>query len=649
MMASDNSIGPTPRVNNTAEGRRLEEIRAGVPWRRWGPYLSERQWGTVREDYSADGDAWEYLPHDHSRSRAYRWGEDGLGGFGDDHLNLCLGVALWNEHDPILKERLFGLTNSEGNHGEDVKELYHYVDGVPEPRLYADALSLSAERIPLPAPRRRKCQAHRARSGIRTDRHRHLRWAALFRCRDRIRQGRHRRHPDAADRPQPRPRGRAAAPDPAAMGAQHLVVGAEHRETAPRGRRRRRRSPPNTIFCSRCGWSATGSPELLFCDNESNALRLWGHERVGYPKDSINDYIVGGHDAAVNPARVGTKVAAHYRFTVPAGGQVSVRVRLTANGAGLDDFDAVMQQRRAETDEFYAALQSGIDDAEARLVQRHAFAGMLWSKQYYHLDIRQWLRGDPLGPKPPPSRLEGRNIDWLHLYNSDVISMPDKWEYPWYAAWDLAFHCVVLAQVDPDFAKDQLILLTREWYMHPNAQLPAFEWEFGDVNPPVHAWAAWRVYEIDREARGGKGDVRVPRTRLPQADAEFHLVGEPQGRRRAQHFPGRVSRSRQHPHFRPQPAPADRRPDQPGRRHRLDGDVHAEPDARGPRTGRGRPRLRRYRDQVLRAFPADRRGDEPYRRSRNSGCGTKPTSSITTCCRRREARRCRCGCARSSG
>ena len=249
-----------------------------------------------------------------------------------------------------------------------------------------------------------------------------------------------------------------------------------------------------------------GAPELLFCDNESNAHRLWGFGRSGFPKDAINDFIVAGDREAVNPGRSGTKAAAHYRLSVPAGGNVRVRLRLSGDGGGFDDFSAVMRRRRAEADEFYRVLQDGIADADSRLVQRQAFAGMLWSKQYYYFDIRKWLRGDPHAPPPPESRLNRRNSDWRHLFNSDVISMPDKWEYPWYAAWDLAFHCVALAHIDPDFAKDQLILLTREWYMHPNAQLPAFEWEFGDVNPPVHAWAAWRVYEIDREVRGGEGD-----------------------------------------------------------------------------------------------------------------------------------------------
>ena len=496
--------GAADRVARTAEGRRLEEARRGAPWRRWGPYLSERQWGTVREDYSADGSAWEYFPHDHARSRAYRWGEDGIGGFGDEHLYLCLGIALWNERDPILKERLFGLTNSEGNHGEDVKELYYYLDGTPTHSYMRMLYRYPQRAFPYDAlleeNRRRtkeEPEFELVDTGIFDDQR-------YFGVEIEYAKGGiddillqltvHNRGPEAAPlRLIPQLWARniwswqpgAAKPRLAADGDNAIVVA--HPNLAPM-----------RLVCD-------GDPELLFCDNESNAHRLWGFARSGYPKDAINDFVVAGDLGAVNLGRFGTKAAAHYRLSVPAGGQVRVRVRLGGDG-GLDDFAAVIGRRRAEADEFYEAQQTGIDDAESRLVQRTALAGMLWSKQYYYFDVRQWLQGDPNLPPPPESRLDRRNSDWRHLFNSDVISMPDKWEYPWYAAWDLAFHCVALAVIDPDFAKDQLILLTREWYMHPNGQLPAFEWEFSDVNPPVHAWAAWRVYEIDREARGGKGD-----------------------------------------------------------------------------------------------------------------------------------------------
>ena len=503
-MARRRSLGPRS-IAQTAEGRRLDEARQGAAWRRWGPYVSDRQWGTVREDYSADGDAWAYFPHDHARSRAYRWGEDGLGGFGDEHLYLCLGVALWNERDPILKERLFELTNAEGNHGEDVKELYYYLDGTPTHSYMRMLYKYPQGAFPYSTlveenGRRtaRDPEFELVDTGIFDE-------ARYFDVEIEYAKGGtddilmqltvHNRGPDAAPlRLIPQLWARniwtwnpdATKPLLAADGDNAIDVAHPN-------------LPPLRLVCD-------GAPELLFCDNESNAHRLWGFDRSGFPKDAINDFVVAGDRQAVNPGRSGTKAGAHYRLSVPAGGEARVRVRLSHDGGDLRDFAAVMQQRRAEADEFYRALQGGIDDPAARLVQRQAFAGMLWSKQYYYFDVRQWLRGDPHMPAPPESRLTRRNADWRHLFNSDVISMPDKWEYPWYAAWDLAFHCVVLAQIDPDFAKDQLVLLTREWYMHPNAQLPAFEWEFGEVNPPVHAWAAWRVYEIDREARGGEGD-----------------------------------------------------------------------------------------------------------------------------------------------
>jgi hypothetical protein len=492
-------------IAQTAEGRRLEEARLGAAWRRWGPYLSERQWGTVREDYSADGDAWRHFPHDHARSRAYRWGEDGIGGVGDEHLYLCLAVALWNERDPILKERLFGLTNAEGNHGEDVKELYYYLDSTPTHSYMRMLYKYPQAAFPydtLVAENGRRTANEPEFELIDTgifegDRYFDIEIEYAKGGVDDIllQVTAHNRGPDAAPLrliPQLWARNiwswQAGAARPLIAVESEASAAIEHPQL-----------PPMRLVCD-------GAPELLFCDNETNHHRLHRLDRAGYPKDAINDYVVAGERDAVNPARCGTKAAAHYRFEVAAGGSVSVRVRLSADGGGLGDFAAVMGSRRAEADAFYEALQHGIADGEARLVQRQAFAGMLWSKQYYYFDVRQWLRGDPAQPAPPEARHDGRNAEWRHLFNSDVISMPDKWEYPWYAAWDLAFHCVVLAEVDPDFAKDQLILLTREWYMHPNAQLPAFEWEFGDVNPPVHAWAAWRVYEIDREARGGDGD-----------------------------------------------------------------------------------------------------------------------------------------------
>ena len=492
-------------IGQTAEGQRLEEARLGAPWRRWGPYVSDRQWGTVREDYSADGDAWAYFPHEHARSRAYRWGEDGLGGFGDDHLYLCLGLALWNERDPILKERLYGLNNAEGNHGEDVKEIYYYLDATPSHSYMRMLYKYPQAEFPyqrLVAESRRRGPADPEFELVDTgifDAGRYfdveIEYAKAGIDDILMQVTAHNCGPDAAPLrliPQLWARNiwswEPGAAKPRLVAQGNAAVAVEH---------------PNLVPMRLV---LDGAPELLFCDNDTNTGLLYDQQRAGYPKDAIHDYVVGGAAASVNPARCGTKAAAHYRFVVPPGGQVRVRLRFSADGGGFGDFAATIERRRAEADAFYEALQQGVADPEERLVQRQAFAGMLWSKQYYYFDVRQWLRGDPQQPTPPEARRGGRNAEWRHLFNSDVISMPDKWEYPWYAAWDLAFHCVVLAEIDPEFAKDQLILLTREWYMHPNAQLPAFEWEFGDVNPPVHAWAAWRVYEIDRDKRGGEGD-----------------------------------------------------------------------------------------------------------------------------------------------
>ncbi|HME22049.1 MAG TPA: glucosidase [Acetobacteraceae bacterium] len=487
---------------DTAEARRLAEARDGAPWRRWGPYLSERQWGTVREDYSEHGNAWEYLPHDHARSRAYRWGEDGIAGFSDDQQYLCLGLALWNERDPILKERLFGLTNSEGNHGEDVKEFYYYLDGTPSHSWMQMLYKYPQGAFPyaqlVEENRRRGADEPEFElldSGVFDDDHyfdvevTYAKAAPDDILMEIVATNRGRDAAPLHILPQIWARNiwswkpGVEKPTLRRTGAAQIVVTHPH-------------LPAMRLICD-------GAPELLFCDNESNAGRLWRQSAPGHYKDGINDFVVDGRRDAVDPGAVGTKVAAHYCMTVSGGTAVRVRLRLTADAsAGFDDFDWVLAQRRAEADAFYAALQADVADPDARLVQRQALAGMLWSKQFYYFDIPEWLRGDPLQPSPPAGRQRGRNADWEHLNNADIVSMPDKWEYPWYAAWDLAFHCVALAHIDPDFAKDQLLLLTREWYMHPNGQLPAYEWAFGDVNPPVQAWAAWRVYQQDRDRRG---------------------------------------------------------------------------------------------------------------------------------------------------
>ncbi len=507
---------PHAAVAATAEGIRLAAADSGTPWRRFGPYLSDRQWGTVREDYSADGDAWNYLPHDHARSRAYRWGEDAIGGFSDDKLAACLGLALWNGFDPILKERLYGLTNAEGNHGEDVKELYYYLDGTP-----THSYMRMLYKYPQAAFPYEDLRVTNAKRGL-TEREYEIVDTGVFD------DGRYfdvtieyaKAAPDdvlmqvsvtnRADRaatlhvlPQIWSRNTWAWTD----GAARPVI-------ASAGQASLTLSHPD-LPTTRI--DSDGTPTLLFCENATNVRRLYGVTHAvadAFFKDGINDLVVDGIAGAVNPALSGTKAAFHHVLAIGAQETVTIRLRLRPlseagdPGHGLDDggFDAVMATRRAECDAFYAALQRDMADADARAVQRQAFAGMLWSKQFYAFDVRDWLRGDPAEPVPPPERLAGRDSDWTHLVASDILSMPDAWEYPWFASWDLAFHCVTFALIDPAFAKAQLVLLTQSRFMSPKGQLPAYEWKFGDTNPPVHALAALQIYDIDR-ARCGHADT----------------------------------------------------------------------------------------------------------------------------------------------
>ncbi len=495
-----------PTLLDTVEGLRLRAADQG--WQRWGPYLSERQWGTVREDYSAEGDAWAYLPHDHARSRAYRWGEDGIAGFCDDHQLWCLALALWNGRDPILKERMFGLTNGEGNHGEDVKELWWYLDGTPTHSYmrmlykypqgafpYADLLAENARRKGRNLPEYELADTGAFDGGRYFD-------VAVDYAKPEpddvlMRVTATNRGPEAAVLhvlPQLWARNTWSWNEDAPRPCLRLEADGTVSATRPHGPARR--------------FAALQGAEVLFCDNITNARRLFGTGPDGFFKDGINDYVVDGRREAVNPAREGTKCAARAILHLGPGETATLRFRFApAEAAPLDEagFEACFAARVAEADSFYAALQKDLACPDARAVQRQALAGMLWSKQVYRFNVRRWLDGDPAQPAPPPERRRGRDSDWTHLDNADVISMPDKWEYPWYAAWDLAFHCVTFALIDPAFAKGQLILLTREWYMNPNGQLPAYEWEFGDVNPPVHAWAAWRVYEMER-ALTGQGD-----------------------------------------------------------------------------------------------------------------------------------------------
>ncbi|HZZ41797.1 MAG TPA: hypothetical protein VFE58_02580 [Tepidisphaeraceae bacterium] len=493
-----------------AEQQRLDDDRLGrARWRTWGPYLSERQWGTVREDYSPDGHAWESFPHDHARSRVYRWGEDGIAGISDDKQLLCFSVAMWNGHDPILKERLFGLTGPEGNHGEDVKELYYYLDATPT-HSYLKMLYKYPQRE---FPYNQLVSENRARG--RDQMEFELLDTGVF-AEDRYfdlfveyaKQG----PTDLLIQITAHNRG----PDPADL---HLLPQLVCRNTwawdNAHPKPRIAKTAPGTLCIDQAKlgryWLyADGEPALLLTENETNVKRLYGVDRPGPFKDAFHDYVIHNNPNAVNPAQVGTKAAAHYHQTIPAGGSMTVRLRLTHEPSGLTnpftDFEKLFQQRRAEADAFYARQQKNISDEDARRVHRQALAGLIWSKQFYRIDITRWLNGDIGQPAAPPERKKGRNRDWPHLNNSDIILMPDKWEYPWYAAWDLGFQCVAMAAIDAEFAKQQLVLITREWYMHPNGQLPAYEWEFGDVNPPVHAWAALHIYQIDKAATG-KADV----------------------------------------------------------------------------------------------------------------------------------------------
>ncbi len=508
----------SPLANNksakpplTAEEQRLDADRLGqANWKRWGPYLAERQWGTVREDYSASGDAWSSFPFEQAQSRTYRWGEDGLAGISTPRQGTCFALALWNGKDAILKERLFGLANAQGNHGEDVKEYYFYLDSTPTHSYLRTLYKYPQGEFPY----RQLIEENGRRSRLQPeyelldtgifDDNRYfdveVEYAKAAPEDIRIRITATNRGPDAA--------------------GLHLLPTIWFRNTwswflkADRPRLFAEKSAAS-------GWSAIrlehpyygkrwlvveGPAELLFTENESNFERLWKVPNPSaYVKDAFHDFVIGGKRDAVNPALEGTKAAAYRQIPIAPGASLSWRLRITdaapESGVG-EDFEPVFERRKKEAEEFFDKRVPARCGADGRNIQRQAFAGLLWSKQFYFYDVRTWLEGDPVGPVPPAERLSGRNHDWPHLYNSDVLSMPDSWEYPWYASWDLAFHTVAMALVDPDFAKQQLVLLLREWYQHPNGQLPAYEWNFDNVNPPVHAWAAWRVYRIEQRVRG---------------------------------------------------------------------------------------------------------------------------------------------------
>jgi hypothetical protein len=521
-MVSSQTLRQTPALEQNPERLRLTEAHENTkPWYLWGPYLTERQWGTVREDYSPNGTAWDSFPHDHARSRAYRWGEDGLLGISDEQGLLCFALSLWNEADPILKERLFGLTGSEGNHGEDVKEYYYFLDNTPT-HSYMKALYKYPQRAfpyaDLVAENRRRGRSEPEYELIDTgvfaeDRYFDVtvEYAKVDPQDILVRITAANRGPEAAplhvlptlwfrntwawgyghDEEDRRPELRAVEVLSTPAGEEsHHNVRATHATLGE-----------YWLACQH----AEHEPQFLFTENESNAERLWGvPNRTPFVKDGINNAVVNGAQNRINPEGFGTRVAAHYTLVVAPGATETVILRLSANQHDnpFANAEKIFEMRQAEADSFYLTCGAKNLSEDARLVQRQAFAGLLWSKQFYYYDVDMWLQGDPAGPPPPDSHALGRNNEWRHLNTYDIISMPDTWEYPWYAAWDLAFHCIPLTLVDPEFAKKQLILLLREWYMHPNGQLPAYEWAFGDVNPPVHAWAAWRVYKIEKRTTG---------------------------------------------------------------------------------------------------------------------------------------------------
>jgi hypothetical protein len=495
----------------TPEHQRLADSEARrADWKKWGPYVSDRAWGTVREDYSATGEAWDYFPHDHARSRAYRWNEDGLAGVSNRFQNVCLGIALWNEQDPILKERLFGLTGSQGNHGEDVKEYYYYLDSTPT-HSYMKMLYRYPQ-VEYPYARLVEENRHRGRDAPEFE--------LVDALRDVFEAGRYfDLFVEYAKADQEDILCRITAvncgPEPAPIHVlPHLWYRNDWSWGYDRSRPELRAIDPGVVYTEHRHlgerwWyvdvAEYGKEVLLFTENETNSERLFGAPNTtSYVKDGIHRAVVHGRLDRVNPEQVGTKVAAHFQATVAPGDQFTVRVRFsdTSHHDPFADFDSVFEQRISEADEFYAAIQPPDLNDDERQVQRQALAGLMWTKQFYHYSVELWLEGDPAQLPPPESRKKGRNANWTHLYNLDVLSMPDKWEYPWYAAWDLAFHTLPIALIDPEWAKRQLILLLREWYLHPNGQLPAYEWALGDVNPPVHAWAAWQVYKLDRSLTG---------------------------------------------------------------------------------------------------------------------------------------------------
>jgi hypothetical protein len=493
----------------TEESKRLQD----PAWRNWGPYLSDRQWGTVREDYSADGSSWEATSHEMARSKAWRWGEDGLGGFGDSKLQLCIAVSLWNEKDPILKERYFGLTGTQGNHGEDVKELYYFLDATPSHSYLKMLYKYPQAAFPY--------EQLLAENGLRTkkDPEYEIQDTGIFdenRYFDVFIEYAKYSPEDILLKITVFNRGPEAAPlhvlpniwfrNNWSLGYAHQKPGLE-RET------------DNSIIIQheilgRRRFYAENPGELLFCDNETNNEKCYRipNKPATYYKDGINNYIVHG-SASVNPGQSGTKAAFHFNKTIGPGASETFRLHMSVSELKnpFAEFDKIFSTRIEEANAFYSEKQTNLPTEELKTIQRQAYAGMIWCKQLYYYNVEKWITGDPAFPPPPPQRINGRNHQWRHVNSSDIMSMPDSWEYPWFAAWDLAFHCICFADLDVGFSKQQLMLLTHEWFMHPNGQLPAYEWAFSDVNPPVHAWATWKVYSIEKTTTG-TGDLKFLET-----------------------------------------------------------------------------------------------------------------------------------------
>ncbi len=493
-----------------SEKERLAIKREDNPWKYWGPYLTERQWGTVREDYSTDGSAWEYVSHDAARSKAYRWGEEGIAGISDNKSILCFALALWNGKDPILKERLYGLSGNEGNHGEDVKELYYYLESTPTHSYMKMLYKYPQNEFPYSkiiaenSKRTRKNPEYEILDTGVFDKDEYFDVFVEYAKAD---------VSDILIKITVINRAQTAAPlavMPTLWFRNTWSWGYDDKKPVLKKHEQANHIAVEHDTFGLGNFYSEGQDALLFCDNETNYQRLFGYDQVNqFSKDGINDFVVDGKLNSTNPEAYGTKACVHIDTILQGGDEKVFKFRLMngSHGHPFEGFDEIFEQRILEHEEFYNSIQGPNIPADLKNIQRQAYAGMMWSKQYYYFNINEWLDGDPSQPKPSESRTNGRNQHWRHLNNTNIISMPDKWEYPWYAAWDLAFHCIPIARIDPDFAKRQLTVMVREYYMHPNGQIPAYEWNFSDVNPPVHAWATWRVYEIDKEMRGGVGDI----------------------------------------------------------------------------------------------------------------------------------------------